>query len=78
MLEAFCRPGEEYVVECGLTLRLKIVKFRQFRAWTPFFVQSLEAASNQIQFIVKRCLVLLALLRGEHIEYVCRKCQIYG
>ncbi|KAI5404413.1 hypothetical protein KIW84_051542 [Lathyrus oleraceus] len=33
-----------------------------------FFVQTLEAASNQSQFIMKRCLGLLALLRGEVIN----------
>lgn len=34
------------------------------------FVQTLEAESNQSQLIVKRCLVYLALLRGEPINSV--------
>lgn len=48
ILEAFCRPGVEYVIEHGIALRLKTTKFRQIlRAWASFFVQSLEAMSNQ-------------------------------
>ncbi|KAI5440689.1 hypothetical protein KIW84_010242 [Lathyrus oleraceus] len=69
MLDAFCRPEDEWVIERGLMLRLRTVEFLQIsRAWASFFVQTLEAASNQSQFIVKRCLVLLALLRGESIN----------
>lgn len=53
------------MVERGLALRLKTAEFRQIlRVWASFFVQSLEATYNQSQFIVKRCLGLLSLLRG--------------
>lgn len=57
------------MIERGLTLRLKTTEFHQIpRAWSSFFMQTLEAASNQSQFAVKRCLGLLALLRGEPIN----------
>ncbi|KAI5429738.1 hypothetical protein KIW84_034355 [Lathyrus oleraceus] len=63
------RPEVEWVIGCGLTLRLRTVEFRQIpRAWTSFFVQTLEDASNQSRFFSKRCLSLLALLRSEPIN----------
>lgn len=69
MLEAFCKPGAEWVVRHGLGLRLKTTELHQIpRAWASFFVQSLEVASNQSQFIVQRCLGLSTLLRGEPID----------
>lgn len=72
MLNAFCMPEAECVIKHGLTLRLKTSEFFPApRAWTSFFVQTIEAASNQSQFIVKRCLGLLALLRGESINVGC-------
>ena len=57
------------MIHHSLTLCLKTTEFRQIpRAWTSFFVQTLEATSNQSQLIMKRCLGLLALLRGELIN----------
>lgn len=48
MLDALCRPEIQWVIECGLALRLKIIEFRPSpRAWASFFVQTLEPASNQ-------------------------------
>lgn len=50
-------------------IRLKTAEFYQIpRAWASFFMKSLEVASNQSKFTVKRCLGLLALLRGELID----------
>lgn len=69
MLDLFCRPDAAWVIECGLALRLKTAEFHQIpRAWASYFVQNLEAASNQSQFIMKRCLGLLTLLRGEPLN----------
>ncbi|KAI5418932.1 hypothetical protein KIW84_043235 [Lathyrus oleraceus] len=66
MLDAFYRPGAEWVIEWGLALQLRTAEFCQIPvAWALFFVQTLETASNQSQFIVKRCLGLLSLLRGK-------------
>lgn len=54
MLDLFCKPDAVWVIECGLTLRLKTVEFRQVpRAWASYFVQTLVVASNQSQFIMK-------------------------
>lgn len=51
MLDTFCRPGAEWVIELGLTLRLKIAKFRQIlRAYASFFMQSLEVSTNHNLF----------------------------
>lgn len=48
ILNTFCRPEVMWVIERGLTLRLKTAKFLQIsRTWSSFFVQTLEAASNQ-------------------------------
>lgn len=67
MLDVFCRPKVVWVIERGLALRLKTAEFCQIpRAWASFFVQTLEDTSNQSQFIIKWCLVLLALLRGTY------------
>ncbi|KAI5398366.1 hypothetical protein KIW84_063960 [Lathyrus oleraceus] len=67
--DLFCRPYSTWVIERGLALRLKLDEFLQIpRAWASFFVQTLEATSNQSQFIVKRCLGILAFFEGEPIN----------
>lgn len=54
MLDLFSRPEAMWVIESGLTLRLKTAEFRRIpRAWASFFVQTLKAAYNQSQLIVK-------------------------
>lgn len=69
MLDAFCRPKDEWVIECGLALSLRTAEFFQIpRVGASFFVQNLEATSNQSQFMVKWCLGILDLLRGEPIH----------
>lgn len=58
MLDLFCRP------EVSTTSKNRRIP----RVWALLFFQTLEAASNQSQFIVKKCLGSLALLRGGNIN----------
>lgn len=60
MLKEFYHPGAKWVIVNGKPLRI--------RTWESFIMQTLEFASNQIEFIVKRCHALMIILNHEPIN----------
>lgn len=69
ILKEFCHPGSQWVIVNGKMLRLHSKDLCSIlRVWASFIVQTLEAASNQTEFIVKRCHTLIAILNNELID----------
>lgn len=52
--EEFCQPGTEWVIVRGKSLKVRTRQMHPIpKAWASFIVQTLEAPSNQPEFIVK-------------------------
>lgn len=67
--EEFCQLKAEWLTVRVKPLRLCTWKMHPIpRVWASFIVQTLEFASNQSEFIVKRCIYLMVILNHEPID----------
>lgn len=65
----FCQPKVEWMSVKGRPLRLPTTQMRPTpKAWALFIVQTLDFASNQSEFIVKRCQTLVEILNHNPID----------
>lgn len=69
MKNDFFQLGTEWVIVNGVPLRFLTRHMHPIlKALSPFLVQPLESASNQSDFIVKRCMVIISILNHEPIH----------
>lgn len=69
MKNEFCQPGSQWVIVRDKPLRIRTRKIRSIpKALAYFIVQILRYASNQSEFIVKRCMALIEILNHEPID----------
>lgn len=69
MKNQFCQPEAGWVIIMGKPLRLNTRQMHPIaKSWESFIVQTLESASNQSKFIVKRCIALMAILNHEPVD----------